>query len=480
MNTLAIDQGTSSTRAVLLDDNGDIRVTCVLEHRQSYPQNGWVEHDPEELIANIRRCLDASGDVSAIGICNQGESCLAWDRESMQALSPVIVWQDARTQDTVERLKANGLAPLVLEKAGLPLDPYFSASKLAWLMTNNPRASVLLRSGKLGLGTTDTFFLQRLTGRYVTDVTTASRTSLMNLRTCEWDQELCEIFGVPIETLPTIVPSTGDFGSARVGTHDVPITASIVDQQASLFGHGCREAGDAKITFGTGAFALTLTGNEPIASKDGLLPTIAWQLAGERAVYALDGGVYCASSAVNWARSLGLFADFADINAFQHSPAIERNIAFVPALSGLACPHWQRDARGTWLGLSLNTTSLDMVQALLEGVALRASEVLESMAEHASAQGPLSIDGGMTANPYFCQFLCDVLQREVAAAAFPDITGFGTALLAAGETTEATMPSGTQRAFIPKQRAGQALERFRRAVAITKSWQINEADTSTV
>ena len=434
MKTLAIDQGTTSTRALVVGADGSVTPLVSLPHRQIYPQAGFVEHDPEELIGSLRACLEAAGavlDLGAIGLDNQGESCLAWEAGTGRAVSPVIVWQDSRTAAEIGRLAADGVEAIVLERAGLPLDPYFSASKLGWIMREIPEARSLAAGGRLRLGTTDAFFLDRLTGRFVTDVATASRTSLMNLATCRWDAELCALFGVPVDALPEIVPSTGDFGALDVGGRSVPLAASIVDQQASLYGHGCRAPGDAKITFGTGAFALAVTSELTRTKAGGPLPTVAWQKAGEAPTYALDGGVYSASSAVNWARGLGLFSDFAAIDGFDAPAAIDRGIAFVPALAGLACPHWDRSARGAWLGLSLDSSPADMMQALLEGVALRMGEVAGALQQTATLSAPVSIDGGMAANTYFCQFLADTLQREIIVSDQPELTAIGAAALAA-------------------------------------------------
>ncbi len=362
MTILAIDQGTTSTRALEVDQTGCSRISKVLEHKQFYPRAGWVEHDPEELIGNIQACIDSCPEVSAIGIDNQGESCLAWDANSKSAISPIIVWQDNRTQNVIETLKAAGFESIALNKASLPLDSYFSASKLAWIFKHIPQAQSLYAKGRLRLGTTDAYFLDRLTGRFVTDITTASRTSLLNLESGQWDPELCELFEVPLNALPQVVASTGDFGNLESRGRQIPVTASIVDQQASPFGHGCRDSGDAKITFGTGAFALVVTGNKPLKSPEkSFLPTIVWQFKDQAPVYALDGGVYCAGSAINWARSLGLFDSFEHINQFTAPAAIERGTVFVPALSGLACPYWDRRAKGLWIGLSLDTGPLDMV-----------------------------------------------------------------------------------------------------------------------
>jgi glycerol kinase len=473
MSILAIDQGTTSTRALLLDD-GAASIIKVIQHKQFYPQPGWVEHDPEELIKNLLNCIETGNDITAIGIDNQGESCLAWNADTGEAISPVIVWQDNRTQKVIDDLNAKGALELVQAKTGLLLDCYFSASKLGWIMRQIPEAKKLLKDGKLRLGTTDAFFLGRLTGKFVTDITTASRTSLMNLGTGQWDPELCDLFGVPIEALPPIVPTTGDFGAVTIQRKQIPITASIVDQQASLYGHGCRSKSDAKITFGTGAFALAITGEQSLqVPEKGLLPTVAWQLAGAAPVYALEGGVHCASSALNWARSLGLFQQFSQINQFDNLPAIERNLVFVPALTGLACPHWDRSAAGLWIGLSLDTTPLDMVQAVIEGIALRAAEVMSAINESTPVNNAISIDGGMAANPYFCQFLSNVLARELRVPRFGELTAYGTAMLARegqGEHSELELVNHENDTYHPESNGQGHQQTFSEAIKRSKNW----------
>lgn len=427
MTILALDQGTTSTRAVTVDQAGRVRVALAIAHRQIYPAPGRVEHDPEELIANLTACLGAAPDARAVGLANQGESCLAWDAGTGRAITPVIVWQDERTRAETERLRAEGGEALTLARAGLPLDPYFSASKLGWILREVPEARDLARSGRLRLGTTDAFFRHRLTGRCETDPTTASRTSLMNLATCDWDDELCALFGVPRAALPAIRPTTGDHGAMS----GLPLTASVVDQQAALRGHGCTAPGAAKITFGTGAFALAVAGATPPEAGHGPLPTVAWAEAGNPPTYAFEGGVYAAAAAVNWARGLGLFSDFAEISRFDAPPAISRGLAFVPALAGLGCPHWDRAAKGAWLGMTLDTGPRDLAQAVLEGVAFRAAEVLEAIGALQPLSGPVSIDGGMTRNPWFCGFLADRLGVPVTVSDEPELTALGTADLAA-------------------------------------------------
>jgi glycerol kinase len=321
--------------------------------------------------------------------------------------------------------------------AGLPLDPYFSASKLGWILRHVPRAAELAAQGHLRLGTTDAFFRDRLTGRFETDIATASRTSLMNLETGAWDAKLCQLFGVPIQCLPVIGPTSGDLGVLPGGAR---LAASIVDQQAALYGHGCHRPGAAKITFGTGAFVQCLTGALVRPDHPGPLPTVAWQKPGEAVTYALDGGVYAAASAVNWARNLGLFQEFSEISGFTAAPAIDRGIAFVPALAGLGCPHWSRAARGAWLGLNLATGKADMMQALLEGVALRTAEVIAAMSALHAFDGAVSVDGGLSQNVYFTRFLSEVAGHDLALSAQTEQTAAGVAWMAA-ETCSVPVPT---------------------------------------
>lgn len=465
MRVLAIDQGTTSTRAFLLQDG---RLTQVLarSHRQILPAPGRVEHDGEEILADLHAALDAgqaAGGFDIAGLDNQGESCLAWDALTGAPVSPVIVWQDDRTAATCAAIAAGPDGALVSARAGLPVDPYFAGSKLGWIMAHVPAAADLARRGRLRLGTTDAFFRDRLTGRFETDPTTASRTALMNLATGDWDADLCALFGVPLTALPRIAPTAGDLGALPGGQR---LTASVVDQQAALFGHGARRPGDAKITFGTGAFALALTGG--VQRVAGLVPTVAWAPADAPRVHAVEGGVHAAAAAVNWARGLGLFRTWEEVSDPSVPPAIARGIAFVPALAGLAAPHWDRAARGTWMGLSLDTTPLDMARAVIEGVAFRAAEVMAAMDRAIPPAGPVSIDGGMTRNPWFCQFLADALARPVRVSAEPELTALGCAGLAmvgagvappapgAGRVlTPRPMPEGWRAAFAAARDAAQ-------------------------
>ncbi len=389
-------------------------------HRQIHPRPGWVEHDPAALLADIRALIEAAGTVSTIGLANQGETVVAWDAATKRPLGNAIVWQDDRTRPVTERMRAAGLEPVTLARSGLPLDPYFSAAKLRWLLDHAEDAAALRRQGRLRLGTSDAFFIDALTGVFATDVSTASRTGLMNLQDLAWDETLCGLFGVPMECLPEIRPTVGHFG-ALAG--DAVLGASAVDQQASLYGHGCQRAGDIKITFGTGAFALGLT--ESVANRAaGLLPTIAWRIGAEPPRYALEGGVLTAGSAADWARQIGLFGDFAELDDLVGESAAARGLFFVPAQGGLGCPYWDRTARASWSGIGLDTTREDLARAVLEGVALRAAQLVDAFAR-TMPTGRISVDGGLSRGRGFISFLASALGRPIAVAETADLTAAG-------------------------------------------------------
>ncbi len=493
MSILALDQGTTSTRALWFEFDAPPRLIFSARHAQSHPHPGWVEHDPLEILTHLRAALDSAAalPVAAVGLDNQGESCLAWDAVTGQPVSPVLVWQDTRTESDLDVLRAQGAEALVRSRTGLPLDSYFSASKLGWIMRHVPEAQRLRAQGRLRLGTTDAFFLQHLAGRAVTDLTTASRTGLLDLRRGAWDADLCALYGVPIDALPPIVPTTGALGTVDVGGRAVPLTASVVDQQAALHGHGCRAPGDVKITFGTGAFALAVAGGSPDAGpassegghppasaphctdgcpSDGLLPTVAWHKAGEPPTYALDGGVQTASAALEWAASLGLFEQVDRLGPFEHACQASRGLVFVPALAGLACPHWDKRARAAWFGLDLATTRSDLVQAILEGIAFRTAEVVRAMAARLPLAPVIPVDGGMSANPWFTQFLCDALGHAVRVSDEAELTARGCAELAAhgAGLSLPSLPSG--RVLSPRPLPAGAADRFAAALAAVRAY----------
>jgi len=469
MRIVAIDQGTTSTRALIFEEDGSSRVAGSRRHRTHYPQQGWVEQDAEELLANVGAVLADADRCDAIGLANQGESCLAWDASTGEPLSPVIVWQDTRTAALLEAMARDGLDAEVAARAALPLDPYFSAAKLGWILREHPVARAAHASGRLRLGTTDAYFLDRLTGTFATDRATASRTSLLNIDTGDWDPELCRIFGVPIECLPEIRTNIAGFGTID-GT---PVTASIVDQQAALYGHGCRDAGDAKITFGTGAFALAVTGRTPPRESlaSGLVPTIAWDL-GDGIVYALDGGVQDAGAAIEWAIRAGIAGSIEDFNALPAQSAVERGLVFVPAFSGLGCPYWDRSASPLLIGLRPDMARADICQALLEGVAFLTADVVDAMRKSTDIADRLSIDGGLSRNTYFAQFLADCSGLDIAVDGFAERTAFGVAALAAAALGD-RIDLATSNADVIKPRAFPSAhrERFREAVQRTRGWR---------
>ncbi|MND54234.1 FGGY family carbohydrate kinase [Agrobacterium tumefaciens] len=463
MRIAAIDQGTTSTRCLLVDDGGTAKLVSSLRHAQLYPAAGQVEHDPEELLRNIRAVLAAAGPVDAIAIANQGESCLAWDAESGEALSPVIVWQDARTTEALAALPQSAV-DLSKEICGLPLDPYFSASKLSWLVKHNPAVARARATGRLRLGTTDAFFLDRLAGCFHTDLATASRTGLLDLDTGDWSPELCALHGVPRDCLPAISPVDGGFGSID-GT---PVHVSIVDQQAALYGHGCRKRGDCKITFGTGAFLLAVAGNErPLT--EGLLPAVGWQMQGAPAVFAIEGGVYDAGAVLEWARKIGLYAENAELDGFEGASAIRRGLAFVPALSGLAAPYWDRQAVPLFIGMDHATERSDMVRAMLEGIALLTVRLIEAAAAAVPVSDTISIDGGLSNSRYFARFLAAASGRAIRVPAMRELTALGLAELCGIDVTamrndaEIFAPDGSVDATDH--------QRFARAIDNARAWR---------
>ena len=475
MRIAGIDQGTTGTKAFLFEETGEARELFRANHRQFHPGPRRVEHDPMELLRHVSEAVEAAAKAGAeiLGLANQGETIVAFDRRTGRPVAPAIVWQDARTVEFVERLREAGAEATTWARAGLPLDPYFSAAKIRWILDHVEEARELRREGRLAVGTSDAFFLWHLVGRFVTDVSTASRTSLMNLATGEWDEELLALFGVPVQVLPEILPTAFPFGTVA-GHPRLRLAAGVVDQQAALYGHGCRQPGGAKITFGTGAFALAHTGRRPRPDPEaGILATVAWKIGDRPLEYAIDGGVYNATSALDWARDLGLFRDYGEIDVECEETALERGLAFVPALSGLGCPYWDRSAAGLWIGLELGTKRGDLCRSVLEGVALRSAEVLARFAALAGETERLRIDGGLARNAAFCRFLAEVTGRTVEVPAFSDLTAFGAAALAArGAGLELPPPSQEVRRYRPRRDLRHLLARFGDAVSRARGWRL--------
>lgn len=463
MRVAAIDQGTTSTRCLVIAEGGGWHLAHSLRHAQHHPAPGWVEHDPEDLLRNIRAVLAAAGKVDAIALANQGESCLAWDAQTGAALSPVMVWQDARTASDLAALPP-AAEELSRRLCGLPLDPYFSASKLGWALRQIPAVAQAHAAGRLRLGTTDAFFLDRLCGSFVTDRATASRTGLMDLTHGDWSDDLCTLHGVPRDCLPRIVDVDTGFGQID----GVPVKVSIVDQQAALYGHGCRAPGDCKITFGTGAFLLAVAGNTRPAPVD-LLPTVGWSLQGIPPVYAVEGGVYDAGAAVEWARNLGLFSEVEELAAFEGPSALSRGIVFVPALSGLAAPYWDRSAAPLFIGMDLATDRRDLLRAVLEGIAMLTAGLVQAADAIAPIGRHLSIDGGLSRSAYFARFLASACDRTISVPPMQEMTALGLAELCGLNVAAARTPATR---FSPQNGVSDTdRARFAKAVRRSRGWR---------
>jgi glycerol kinase len=441
---LALDQGTSGSTALVVDDAGGVRARGYAELPQHYPQPGWVEHDPEEIWATMAEAAAAAlaragirgGDVAAVGITNQRETTIVWDRRSGAPIHRAIVWQCRRTAPVCDRLRAEGLEPTVRERTGLVLDAYFSGTKIAWLLDHVAGARTRAGRGELAFGTVDAWLLWKLSGGRVhaTDVSNASRTLCLNLTTVDWDDRMCAMLGVPREMLPDIVDSSGPCGeTADLGwlPAGVPIAGMAGDQQAALFGQACFAPGAAKNTYGTGCFALLNTGEQPVASSHGLLTTVAWRTGG-RTVYALEGAVFVAGAAVQWLRDgLGIISAAAETETLARSVADTGGVYFVPAFVGLGAPYWDQHARGTIVGLTRGTTRAHLARAALEAIAYQSRDVLDAMAADAKTTlGDLKVDGGAVANDLLCQLQADVLDATVLRPAVIETTALGAAYLA--------------------------------------------------
>tara|TARA_R110002110_G_scaffold66978_1_gene182957 strand:+ start:46346 stop:47779 length:1434 start_codon:yes stop_codon:yes gene_type:complete len=429
-----------------MDERGKLRASVNFEFPQHYPKPGWVEHNPADIWdsvgkgirAILRRKLCNPRDIVAIGITNQRETALLWDRETGEALHNAIVWQCRRTTDFCESLKADGHEKLVRRRSGLVLDPYFSASKFRWLLRNTAGSKTLVKRGRVAAGTVDSYLIWRLTQgeSHVTDVSNASRTSLMNLKTTRWDTQLLELFDVPEAILPRIGPSSGVLGhtSGVPGLPDgIPIAGVAGDQHAALFGQACFSKGDAKCTFGTGSFILMNTGKEPLFSGAGLLTTVAWQLGESAApVYALEGGAFICGAAVQWLRDgLQIIRRAPDVEALAQQVEDHAGVEFVPALTGLGAPHWAPDARGTLSGLTRGTTHGHIARATLDAMALQNADILRSMeSDLGKRTKALRVDGGAAANNFLMQIQADVSGRRLVRPAVIETTVAGACYLA--------------------------------------------------
>ncbi|WP_036255379.1 glycerol kinase GlpK [Methylocapsa acidiphila] len=440
---LAIDQGTTSTRSLVFNAAGRVLASAQREFRQYYPQSGWVEHDPEDIwrdvVATAREAMaGAEAPIAAIGVANQRETTLVWDRATGAPIGRAIVWQDRRTAALCERLRAEGTEALIRARTGLLLDPYFSATKLAWILDNVSDARRRAERGELAFGTIDSFLLWRLTGGKVhaTDATNASRTMLFDIHRQCWDDELLDLFEIPGALLPSVRDSSGFFGETepRLFGAPIPICGVAGDQHAALVGQACFAPGMVKSTYGTGCFALRNVGIEPPPPRPGVLTTMAYRIGGVP-TYAAEGAIFIAGAAIKWLRdALGLIRDAGETAELAAKLESNHGVYLVPAFVGLGAPHWAPHARGLISGLTLDASAAHIARAALESIAYQTLDLMEAMAgdDPFSAQdkGALRIDGGMAANDWFCQFLADILEAPVERPAMLEITAQGAAFLA--------------------------------------------------
>ncbi len=435
---LALDAGTTSTRAIAFAGDGSIVASCGRPLTQHYPQPGWVEHDAGEIWRMSRDCLLDVADqvgaarIAAIGITNQRETIVLWDAATGEPLGPAIVWQDRRTAEACAALKAAGHEPMVQARTGLLLDPYFSATKLRWALDHRPAVAAAAASGRLRAGTVETWLIWKLSAgaAHITDASNAARTLLMDLATCRWDDELLALFGVPRAVLPEIVDCAGALATTALLGGETPITGSAGDQQAAAIGQACLTAGEVKATYGTGCFLIAHAGAVPPLSQHRLLSTVAWQLGGVPA-YALEGSIFTAGSAVQWLRDgLGIIADSTETEALAKSVPDSGGITFVPALAGMGAPHWQPEARGLITGLTAGTTRAHLVRATLEAMGQQTADLVDALAADGVHPVRLRVDGGMVANDWLCQDLADSLGLTVERPRCIETTALGAAMLA--------------------------------------------------
>ena len=489
---LALDQGTTSSRAIVFDSTATIRAIAQREFRQIFPRPGWVEHDGREIWATqvgvaaeaLTRAGISPREVKAIGIANQRETTLLWDRRSGEPLHNAIVWQDRRTAELCDRLKADGLEPLFRRKTGLVLDAYFSGTKLAWLLNTIPGARARAEAGELAFGTMDSWLAWNLTGGrlHVTDASNASRTLLFNMTTLDWDDELLAVLRIPRAVLPRVVDSSAVYGESagELFASAIPLAGIAGDQQAALFGQACATAGMAKNTYGTGCFLLMHCGDTPVASRHNLLTTVAWQLAG-RAEYALEGSVFVAGAAVQWLRDgLGIIRSSGEVEALAASVPDNGGVCLVPAFTGLGAPYWDPYARGTIVGITRGTSAAHIARATLESIAFQSADLLTAMeADSGISLSELRVDGGATANGLLMQFQADLLGVPVVRPRVSETTALGAAYLAGlavgfwRDRQEIASHWQADRVFEPSMGREQAAElrgKWKRAVERARGW----------
>lgn len=438
---VALDQGTSSSRAIVFNRKGEAKAVCQKEFTQHFPQPGMVEHDPMEIWATeyavMTEAVTSLGlggaDIAAIGITNQRETTIVWDAATGKPICNAIVWQDRRTSEYCDSLKEAGLTEMIRSKTGLIIDAYFSGTKIRWILENVPGARERAERGELRFGTVDSWLVWNLTGghEHVTDVSNASRTMLFNVHTLQWDAELLDILGVPLSMMPQVKSSSEVYGRTSLLGEDVPVSGIAGDQQAALFGQMCTEQGAVKNTYGTGCFLLMNTGEKPIVSKNNLLTTIAWKLDG-RVTYALEGSIFVAGSVVQWLRDgLGIIRSSSEVEALAASVSDAGGVYMVPALTGLGAPYWDQYAKGSIHGITRGTTAAHIARAALEGIAFQTMDIVSAMEKDAGVPlGELKVDGGASRNNLLMQFQSDVLGTKVVRPLVTETTALGAAYLA--------------------------------------------------
>jgi glycerol kinase len=487
---LALDQGTTSSRAIVFNHDGSIRAVAQQEFRQIFPQAGWVEHDANEIwqtqLDTARAALAkaglTAGDIAGIGITNQRETTVLWDRKTGEPIHNAIVWQDRRTSESCDVLKAAGHAELVQQRAGLVIDAYFSGSKVRWLLDHVPGARERAKRGELAFGTIDSWLVWKLTNgaRHIIDVTNASRTMLYNLRG-GWDDDLLGVLGVPRALLPEVRPSSEVYGETTLLGAPIKIAGIAGDQQAALFGQNCFERGLAKNTYGTGCFMLMNIGTEPKISQHKLLTTVAWQLDGQTE-YALEGSVFVGGAVVQWLRDgLGIIKTSADVERLAATVPSSGGVYLVPAFAGLGAPHWDQYARGTITGLTRGTTAAHLARAALDGIAFQVADVLEVMRQDSGVEmNELRVDGGACANDMLMQFQADILRVPVVRPKVIETTALGAAYLAGLATgfwkdrAEVSRAWRKDRTFEPQMSADEAAHRrarWRQALSRAREWE---------
>ena len=438
---IALDQGTSSSRAIVFDRQGKACATCQKEFTQHFPQPGMVEHDPMEIWATeyavMTEAVTSLGlggaDIAAIGITNQRETTIVWDAATGKPVCNAIVWQDRRTSAYCDSLKARGLTDTIREKTGLIIDAYFSGTKIRWILENVPGARQRAERGELRFGTVDSWLVWNLTGghTHVTDVSNASRTMLFNIHTLQWDEELLALMGIPRSMMPEVKSSSEIYGQTALLGENVPVAGIAGDQQAALFGQLCLEEGDVKNTYGTGCFLLMNTGNKAICSENQLLTTIAWKL-GDEVTYALEGSIFVAGSVVQWLRDgLGIIRSSSEVEALAASVEDNGGVYFVPALTGLGAPYWDQYAKGSITGITRGTTAAHIARAALEGIAFQTMDIVSAMQKDAGVRlASLKVDGGASRNNLLMQFQADLLGASVVRPEVTETTALGAAYLA--------------------------------------------------